>query len=111
MSLSSRKMLTIVVEASIERVVVRDLERAGVTGFTAVEARGFGQHGRREGDWDQSRSVRIETICEEAKALELAHGLLERFGRDYAIVLWLQEVEVLRGSKFDADGGGLRPSK
>lgn len=105
MSLSPRKMLTIVVEASIERAVLRDLERAGVTGFTSVEARGFGQHGRREGDWDESRSVRIETICEDEQALGLAHALLERFGRDYAIVVWLQEVEVLRGSKFDAGRG------
>ncbi len=110
MSMSPRKILTIVVEASIERLVARDLERAGVTGFTAVEARGFGERGRREGDWDQSRSVRIETICGEEQAVEIANGLLDRFGRDYAIVLWLQEVEVLRGSKFEADGGGAKPS-
>jgi hypothetical protein len=100
MPTSPRKMLTIVVEYAIERMIVAELERSGVKGFTSVEARGFGEHGEREGDWDQSRSVRIETICDPSTAVELAQRLLERWGKDYALVLWLHDVEVLRGSKF-----------
>lgn len=105
MSTSPMKMLTLVVEASIERMVLRDLERAGVTGFTVVEARGVGARGRRGGDWDQSRSVRIETICEPETATSLAGSLLDRWGKDYAIVFWLHDVEVLRGTKFDSSSG------
>lgn len=102
---STHKMLTIVAEAAIERMLVADLERAGVSGFTTVEARGFGAHGRREGDWDQSRSVRIETLCDAPTAAALADRLLGRWGRDYAIVLWLHDVEVMRARKFDASPG------
>lgn len=100
MTTSKRKMLTIVVESAIESRIVEELERSGLGGFTTVEARGFGEHGRREGDWDQSRSVRIETICEEATALELANQVLSRWGGDYALVVWLHDVEVLRPQKF-----------
>lgn len=101
MPTSPRKMLTIVVESAIERLIVAELERGGVKGFTSVEARGFGDHGQREGDWEQSRSVRIETICDAKTAVELAQRLLARWGKDYAMVVWLSDVEVLRGSKFD----------
>ncbi len=98
---SPRKVLTIVIEAAIERLVIAELKRAGVSGFTVLEARGFGERGAREGDWDQSRSLRIETICDESTAERLAERLLDRLGGDYALVLWLQNVEVLRGRKFD----------
>ncbi len=102
MSTTPRKMLTIVVESVLERAVVEALQRARVSGFTTVEARGFGEHGLRQGDWDESRSVRIETICTPETAAKLAHGLLDRFGKDYALVLWLQDVEVVRAGKFEA---------
>lgn len=102
MTTTPTKMLTIVVESALERQIVDHLRQAGVSGFTTVEARGFGEHGQRRGDWDESRSVRIETICSAATATALAEALLDRFGRNYALVLWLQDVEVVRGSKFRA---------
>ena len=102
MTTTSTKILTIVVESALERLIVERLERAGVSGFTTVEARGFGEHGQRRGDWDESRSVRIETICDATTANRLAESLLDRFGENYALILWLQDVEVLRGGKFRA---------
>lgn len=101
MSTTAHKMLTIVAESSIERRIADELERAGVSGFTSVEARGTGDRGRRSGDWDQNRSVRIETICDAATAERLAERLLELWGPAYAIVVWLHDVEVLRGGKFE----------
>jgi nitrogen regulatory protein PII len=94
-------MLTIVAESSIERQIADELERAGVSGFTSVEARGTGDRGRRSGDWDQNRTIRIETICDAATAAHLAERLLERWGPDYAIVVWLHDVQVVRKGKFD----------
>ena len=99
-----KKLLTLIVEAAIERQIAQELERAGVTGFTVVEARGAGDRGQRRGDWDQNRNLRIETICEETTATVLAERLLERWGENYAVVLWLQDVEVLRSSKFGGAG-------
>ncbi|MDX1502794.1 MAG: DUF3240 family protein [Thermoanaerobaculia bacterium] len=97
------KMLTIVAEAAIERRIVNELVAAGVSGFTTVEARGFGERGRRAGDWDQNRSVRIETICDAATASSVAERLLELWGPHYALIVWLHDVQVLRGGKFGAD--------
>ena len=103
MTVSRRTLLTLVVEAAIERLIVADLNEAGVSGFTVVEARGVGDRGQRGGDWEQSRSVRIETVCDAPTAHALADQLLEKWGRDYAFVVWMQDVEVLRGHKFDAE--------
>lgn len=105
MSTVSRKLLTIVVEAAVERQILDELKKAGVGGFTMVEARGYGDRGQRDGDWEQSRSVRIESICEEGTAMELASRLLERWGKHYALILWLQDVDVLRARKFESSGG------
>jgi len=99
-----KKLLTMIVEAAIERQIAEELGHAGVTGFTVVEARGAGHRGQRRGDWDQNRNLRIETVCDEAIATELAERLLERWGENYAVVLWLQDVEVFRGSKFGPSG-------
>ena len=108
MPATRHKLLTVIVEAALERPVVEELERAGVSGFTAVEARGVGDRGQRLGDWDQNRNLRIETICDQKTASALAERFLDRWGRNYAIVLWLHDVDVLRSSKFDtsdAPGG------
>ena len=104
--MSAHKLLTIVVESAIERMLVQDLQEAGISGLTTVNARGFGERGQRQGDWEQSRSVRIETICPAETADELAERVLERWGKNYAVVVWLHDVEVIRSRKFDASEGG-----
>ena len=47
--LTSRKLLTVVCEASLERTVVADLGRLGARGYTIIDARGHGVRGDRDG--------------------------------------------------------------
>lgn len=100
MQTEKRTLLTVFTESSIEQVLVRDMNRLGVKGYTISDARGKGNRGVRDASWDESRNIRIEVICarEQAEAL-LAH-LQARYYSNYAMVAYFSEVEVLRPGKF-----------
>ena len=100
MASESRKLLTVVTEAVLESDITEVLPDLGATGYTIVNARGRGSRGAREAGWSTNSNIRIEVICEEATAQRIAEYLREHYYRDYAMVLYLSEVEVLRPEKF-----------
>lgn len=75
MGLPVRNLLTIVTESAIESLLMRDLERLGAQGYTVSDARGKGSRGVRNADWDSSRSVRIEVVCDAPTADRIAAHL------------------------------------
>jgi Pyruvate/2-oxoacid:ferredoxin oxidoreductase gamma subunit len=95
-----RTLLTVFCEASLEPLLVRDMDRLGVGGYTFSDARGKGSRGVRDASWDESRNIRVEVICARAQAETLLAHLQERYYANYAMVACLSEVEVLRPGKF-----------
>ncbi len=95
-----RRLLTIVTEAALERELVAALESLGVRGYTITDARGKGDHGRRQSEWAQEGNIRVEVICDEAVAERVATRLRERYYDNYAMILFMQDVQVLRPEKF-----------
>lgn len=100
MSLPTRKLITIITEAQLERDLIRDLESHGVIGYTITEARGRGTHGERSSSWSLSGNIRIEVISEAAHAEQLMHHLRERYYENFAMIVFAHDVEVLRPEKF-----------
>jgi nitrogen regulatory protein PII len=102
MSLVTEKktLLTIVTESVVEPTLLRELERMGVKGYTVSDARGMGSRGARDAAWQELANIRIEIICARAQAEEVLEYLQTRYFKDYAMVSFLQEVEVLRAAKF-----------
>jgi nitrogen regulatory protein PII len=102
MSLVTEKktLLTIVTESVVEATLLRELERMGVKGYTVSDARGLGSRGARDAAWQELANIRIEIICARAQAEEVLEHLQTRYFKDYAMVSFLQEVEVLRAAKF-----------
>jgi hypothetical protein len=100
MSNDTRKLLTIVTEASLEREIIRTIELLGVAGYTFTNARGGGRRGRRGAAWEHDTNIRVEIVCERALALQVTKQLRATFFDDYAMVIWLQDVEVLRTDQF-----------
>ena len=96
----ARRLLTIVTEAVLERELVAEFDALGVRGYTITDARGKGGRGRRQSDWLQEGNVRIEIVCEAALAERVALRLRERYYDHYAMILFLQDVSVLRPDKF-----------
>ncbi len=97
----TRKLMTIITEGILEAAVVRDVERLGAHGYTVVDARGKGAEGARNADWEASRNIRIEVVCDAETADAIASHLLEHYYEDYAMVLWATDIAVLRPEKFD----------
>lgn len=96
----NRKLVTVITEAILESDLAHDMTSIGVHGFTAVDARGAGRHGLRTGDWSATSNIRIEVVCDEAAAERLVALLQERYFPNYAMVVHISDVTVLRPEKF-----------
>jgi nitrogen regulatory protein PII len=95
-----RKLLTVVTERALESRLTRDLQRLGANGYTITNARGKGNRGVRNAGWEADGNIRIEVVCDEATARSLARHLQDRYYDDYAMILLLSDVEVMRPEKF-----------
>lgn len=95
-----RKLLTIVTEAVLETTLVRDIEQHNAHGYTITDARGKGSRGVRGAGWEASSNIRIEVLCDASTAEGLAAHLRDHYYADYAMILFLSDVEVLRPAKF-----------
>lgn len=100
MATAIRKLVTIVTEARIERQLLSAVESAGARGWTITDVRGKGSRGVRRAEFDLSGNLRLEVVCEATVAEAIATAVRERFYADYAMILYLQDVEVLRPDKF-----------
>ena len=100
MQVDTRKLVTIVTEASLEQRLLGDLDRLGAHGYTVSDARGRGSRGSRDGGWEASRNIRIEVVCDAALAGTIATHLRTRYYDDYAMILYVADVAVLRPEKF-----------
>jgi hypothetical protein len=84
-------LLTVVAESVLEKQLVADLAKLGVTGFTVTDARGGGHHGRRDSGWDHTGNIRIEVLCDPGLAERLARHFEESYAGNFAMTLWLQD--------------------
>jgi nitrogen regulatory protein PII len=96
----SRKLLTIVTEAALEASLCRDLERLGAHGYTVTNARGKGSRGKRDAGWETDANIRVEVVCDQATAARITEHMQRRYYDNYAMILLLSDVQVLRPEKF-----------
>jgi nitrogen regulatory protein PII len=94
------KLLTIITESALENTLVQDLDQLGVTGYTISDARGKGTHGIRGANWDANSNVRIEVICCSETAEAIAVHVQKLYYNNYAMMLFMTDVTVLRPAKF-----------
>ncbi len=96
----SRKLLTIVTESALEERLRGELRTLGASGFTVLDARGKGSRGVRDAGWSLSSNIQIEVVCEEATAVKIGDFLREHYYADFAMIMYLSDVTVLRPEKF-----------
>lgn len=101
----SLKLVTIVTEAVLEPELIRELNQLGVSGYTITDARGRGHRGVRNTGWEHGSNIRLEIVCEDRLAEAIADCLKERYYENYAMILFISDVEVLRSEKFKGDEG------
>jgi len=95
------KRLTIIGENSLEYLVVQDAHELGATGFTYTVVHGHGEKGTRPNRW-QGPNAKIEIIATPEVAQRIFEHVAKKYFDDYAMIAFLDDVEVLRGEKFGA---------
>jgi nitrogen regulatory protein P-II 2 len=93
------KLVTIVAEALLEDRIVDELLRLGARGYTVTGAHGRGSRGVRASEWE-GKNVRIETLVRAEVAERILDHLARRYFALYAVVAYVQTVEVVRGDKY-----------
>ena len=96
----TRTLITVITEATIEDTLLRDLDKLGVRGYTVSDARGRGSRGVRDAAWKEAANIRIEVICLRALAETALTHIKTHYYANYAMVAYLQDVEILRPDKF-----------
>jgi len=95
-----RTLLTVFAKAPLEPLLVADMDRLSIRGYTISDARGKGGRGVRDASWDESCNLRLEIICARPQAEAFLQHLQARYYAHCAMVAFLSEVEVLRPDKF-----------
>lgn len=93
------RKVTIVAEAFLEERLLRAVRESGARGFTVGEARGEGSRGVRASDWE-GKNVRIETLVGPDVAERILEHVAEAYFPHFAVVAWVEDVEVVRGDKY-----------
>lgn len=95
-----RALVTVITEAALEALLVSDFEKLGVRGYTISDARGRGSRGARDATWGEAANIRVEVLCQRSLAESVLQHIQSQYYANYAMVAFLQEVEILRPNKF-----------
>jgi hypothetical protein len=85
------RLITVVAEAILEDMLVDDIQRLGASGYTISDARGWGKHGRRRGNWRQGGNIRIEVLGSDELCTAIAEHLRQNYQKDYGLLIFTTE--------------------
>ncbi len=95
-----KKLLTIITEAAIEKLLTADAKRLGAQGYTVLDVRGGSAHATHEGQWEADRMVEMKIICSETVADSIATHVMQRYAPHYGVSMFFSDVAVIRPEKF-----------
>ncbi len=93
------KLVTIVAERVLQERLLRELKELGARGYTLTEVSGEGSRGVRASEWE-GHNVKIETIVSPQVADRIIEHIAEHYFQYYAVIVYAQPVEVVRGDKY-----------
>ncbi len=92
-------LITIIAEDELESRLVDDLKKFGARGHTVCRVRGAGAHGERGSEWE-GENIKLEAIVDAASADAICEHVSKNYFPNFATILYLTPVQVLRGAKF-----------
>ena len=95
------KKVTIVGERVLYDDLIDLLKRHHVSGWTAKNVIGEGSRGVHESDWEGS-NTQIYTLVTEQIADAIMDEIAALYFENWSVVVYSQDVEVLRGNKYQA---------
>ncbi|MGJ8658156.1 MAG: P-II family nitrogen regulator [Akkermansiaceae bacterium] len=103
--LISLKKVTIITESLLKESILDILREAGSTGHTLTACEGEGSKGIHASDFE-GRNIQIDTIVPLIVGEKILTEVSERYMKNYALIAYMTDVEVVREDKFVRDYSG-----
>ena len=100
MKLYNVKLLTVTCEILAQKNVIDILAKHEITGYTSYEVEGNGARGLRGQGLKNEKNVKVEVIMQEDKLQSVVEEIARTLFTNFAIVLYVSDVGVLRTEKF-----------
>ena len=95
----THRLVTIIAERGLRDRLLDAVHRLGATGHTIYDVHGEGSR-RAGGALRGGPSVKIEAVVPAGVAGRIAEHVAEKYFAHHSVIVYLQDVEVLRGSKY-----------
>ena len=100
MKLYPVKLLTVTCEILAQKNIIEILNKHEITGYTTYEVNGNGTRGIRGQGLKNEKNVKVEIIMREEKLQTVVEEISRTLFANFAIVLYVSDVGVLRTEKF-----------
>lgn len=99
MHTTTLKLVTIVTERILQDRLLQAVDSLGASGYTLTQATGRGSRGVRASEWE-GPDTRIETLVSPAVADAIVEHIATHYFEHYAVIVFVQDAEVVRGEKY-----------
>ena len=100
MKLYNVKLLTITCEILAQKNIIEILKKHEITGYTTYEVDGNGARWLRGQGLQTEKNVKVEVIMREEKLQDVVEEISRTLFANFAIVLYVSDVGVVRTEKF-----------
>jgi nitrogen regulatory protein PII len=94
------KLLTVTCEILAQKNIIEILNKHEITGYTTYEVNGNGARGIRGQGLKNEKNVKVEIIMREEKLQIVVEEISRTLFANFAIVLYVSDIEVVRTEKF-----------
>ena len=101
MRLYNVKLLTVTCEILAQKNVIDILAKHKITGYTTYEVEGNGARGLRGQGLKNEKNVKVEVIMQENTLQDVVEELARTLFTNFAIIVHVSDVGVLRTEKFN----------
>jgi len=96
--LHPKKMVHVVANAALETRLAEIAKKNGATGYTVIDARGWGHAGVQSGALGADSNILFMALVSDEQPLVNALAALNEAG--HQLVVWVSEVGVMRKDRF-----------
>lgn len=93
------RKVTIIAERVLRDDLIALVKEKGSTGWTLTMVEGEGSRGIRASEWE-GRNVQLDTLVSAEVAEAIMDEVGERYFKDWSVIVYVADVEVLRKDKY-----------
>lgn len=99
MDLVELQNVTIISERFLKDDIIDIIKKNSAKGYTLTDVSGEGSRGIRASEWE-GKNVKIETVVSPSSADRIIQAISDHYFENYAVIVYTQTVNVVRGDKY-----------